>query len=138
MAITAQSPSFSRDHSIEPTVIRVGIENSVHRSSTVILWAMICWGAILRLTQYLSNRSLWFDESLLTQNIVHRSFSELLNPLDNNQAAPLGFLMLERFAVQVWGTSEYALRFLPFLCGLISLLLFHRMAKLSVTARAVP
>jgi hypothetical protein len=125
-------------NSIEPASIRVEIKNSVPSRSTIILWAIICWGVILRLTQYLSNRSLWFDESLLTQNIVHRSFSELLKPLDNNQAAPLGFLMLERFAVQVGGTSEYALRFLPFLCGLLSLLLFHRMAKLSVTARAVP
>ena len=104
-------------------------------SSTTFLWILICWGAMLRLTQYLSNRSLWLDESSLALNIVNRSFSQLLKPLDYGQGAPLGFLILERLAVHVFGTHEYALRLFPFLCGIISLLLFNRLAKLCVTPK---
>jgi hypothetical protein len=117
---------------------KVETENSGSNSSTVFLWAIIFWGTILRFTQYLSNRSLWYDESTLAQSIVNRSFSELLKPLDYNQGAPLGFLMLERSAVQAFGTTEYALRLFPLLCGVISLLLFYRIAKLTVAPRAVP
>jgi hypothetical protein len=107
-------------------------------SSTTFLWILICWGVMLRLTQYLSNRSLWLDEASLALNIVNRSFSQLLKPLDYGQGAPLGFLILERLAVHVFGTHEYALRLFPFLCGIISLLLFNRLAKLCVTSKAVP
>src|SRR6202047_2856257 len=117
---------------------KVEIEDTGSNRSTVFLWTIIFWGAILRLTQYLSNRSLWYDESTLAQSIINRSFSELLKPLDYNQGAPLGFLMLERAAVQAFGTSEYSVRLFPLLCGVISLLLFYRIAKLSVAPRAVP
>jgi hypothetical protein len=46
--------------------------------------------------------------------------------------------MLERSAVQAFGTSEYALRLFPFLCGVISLLLFYRVAERFVAPKAVP
>src|ERR1700730_1079621 len=114
------------------------IEDSVSRGPTKFEWLIIVLGALLRLTQYLSNRSLWLDEANLALNIVSRSFLQLLKPLDNNQGAPIGFLMLERSAVQLFGPGEYALRLFPFLCGLISLLLFHRLARQSVTPKAVP
>jgi Dolichyl-phosphate-mannose-protein mannosyltransferase len=114
------------------------IEHTGSRGPTKFEWLIIVVGALLRLTQYLSNRSLWLDEANLALNIVNRSFLQLLKPLDNNQGAPIGFLMLERSAVQLFGPGEYALRLFPFLCGLISLLLFHRLARQSVTPRAVP
>jgi hypothetical protein len=107
-------------------------------SPTTFCWTIICWGTILRLTQYVSNRSLWFDEATLAQSIVNRSFSGLLKPLDYGQGAPLGFLMLERSAIQALGTSEYALRLWPLLCGITSLLLFYQVAKLSITPKAIP
>lgn len=114
------------------------IENSGLYQSTSLLLIIICWGSLLRLTQYLFNRSLWLDESMLALNIVNREFSQLLSPLDYNQGAPLGFLMLERLAVQVFGTSEYALRLFPLISGIISLFLFYHMAKRTVTSKAVP
>lgn len=107
-------------------------------SSNTFFWIVICWGIILRLTQYLSNRSLWFDEATLVQSIVNRSFSGLLKPLDYGQGAPVGFLMLERSAVQAFGSSEYALRLFPLLCGIIALFFFYRLAKLAVTPKAIP
>src|SRR5712692_1214244 len=107
-------------------------------TSPLFLWIIICCGALLRLAQYLFNRSLWFDEALLAHNIINRSVSGLLKPLDYAVGAPLGFLMLEKLAVQMFGSSEYALRLVPLLAGILSLYLFYRVAKLCVTPKAVP
>jgi hypothetical protein len=101
-------------------------------------WILIGLGIILRLTQYLFNRSLWLDESLLALNIIEKSFSELVRPLDYWQGAPVGFLMLERSAVQVLGPSEYALRLFPLLSGVASLFLFYEVAKQYIKPKAVP
>ena len=107
-------------------------------TSPTFLWMIIGYGVLLRLSQYLFNRSLWADETLLALNIIHRSFSELFKPLDYVQGAPIGFLILERLAVRAAGNGEYALRLFPLLCGIFSLLLFYQVAKLSLTPKAVP
>jgi hypothetical protein len=91
---------------------------------------LVCIGIGIRLRAYLFNRSLWLDESLLALNIVNRSFSALLlEPLGLGQAAPPGFLVAQRLAVQAFGSNEYALRLVPLLSGVLSLLLFAYLAK---------
>ena len=67
-------------------------------------------GAALRLVHYLDRRSLWLDEAMLALNVASRGFLELLTPLDYHQAAPLGFLWLERALVALLGPTELALR----------------------------
>ena len=49
------------------------------------------------------------DEAFIALNIRGRSFVELLAPLDLNQVAPLGFLLLEKLAVRLLGGSLVAL-----------------------------
>lgn len=98
----------------------------------------VWFGAIVRLVQYLSNRSLWEDEANLALNIVNRSYSELLQPLDYNQAAPPGFLWIEKFAVQLLGNNEYALRLFPLIAGLVSLIAFYKLATRYAAAVAAP
>lgn len=100
--------------------------------------AGVVFGAIVRLIQYLSNRSLWEDEANLALNIVNRSYLELLQPLDHNQAAPPGFLWIEKFATQVLGNSEYALRLFPFVAGIISLVAFYQLATRYASVVAAP
>src|SRR5688500_2083746 len=87
---------------------------------------VIALGFMLRVIQFLFNRSLQVDEAMLSLNIVHRSFTALLLPLDMNQSAPVLFLILEKFAVLVLGNMEYALRLLPLVSSVICLLLIHR------------
>jgi hypothetical protein len=58
-------------------------------------WLIIGLGIVLRLTQYVFNRSLWYDEANLALNIIDRSVLELFQPLDHDQGAPIGFLLLE-------------------------------------------
>lgn len=101
-------------------------------------WFIICFGIAVRLVQYFYNRSLWADEAVLALNIVNRSYLELLQPLDYDQGAPFGFLIVEKLAVQIFGDNEYALRLFPLLSGIISLLLFYQLAKRFLRGYAVP
>ncbi|ESA32072.1 membrane protein [Leptolyngbya sp. Heron Island J] len=98
-------------------------------------WLDICClfglgiGILLRLSQYLSNRSLWFDEVALGLNLLDRGYFELLDALDYNQAAPPLFLWIEKLALETWGSHEYALRLFPLLGGLLSLGLFYQVTR---------
>ncbi|NJO70711.1 MAG: glycosyltransferase family 39 protein [Oscillatoriales cyanobacterium RM1_1_9] len=86
------------------------------------------FGILVRLMQYFGNRSLWFDEISLSLNIIRRSYGDLLNPLDHNQAAPPGFLWIEKLATQVLGNNEYALRLFPLMSSLVALVCFYQLA----------
>ncbi|MEM8809777.1 MAG: glycosyltransferase family 39 protein, partial [Cyanobacteria bacterium P01_G01_bin.38] len=97
----------------------------------------LLFGLILRLVQYASNRSLWFDEASIALNL-HRSYLQLLSKLDYNQAAPPLFLWAEKFAVQILGDNEYALRLFPLIAGLASVVLFYRLAKRLTTGWTTP
>lgn len=92
-------------------------------------WAPFFIGFILRLRQYLSGRSLWADEAMLALNIVNRNFAGMFQPLEYNQGAPLGFLLIEKFFNALFGRQEIVLRFFPFLMGIASLALFCLLAK---------
>src|SRR5258708_34470851 len=107
-------------------------------SDVWLVRTLILLGVLLRLRQCLFNRSLWLDESLLTLNLLSRSARELLKPLDYHQGAPLGFLMLEKGVISFLGTSEMALRLIPFLAGIVSLFLFTLVAKRFLTPMPVP
>jgi len=82
-------------------------------SNPTIVWGFIVFGILVRLRQYLFDRSLWLDESFLALNIIHRSAAGLLKPLDYNQAAPLGFLLLQKAAARYLGSGELVLRLRP-------------------------
>lgn len=98
----------------------------------------IAFGIIIRLAQYISNRSLWGDEAYIALNIVNRSYLELLQPLDYDQAAPPGFLWVEKLAVQLFGNNEYSLRLFPLIAGIVSLLALYKLGKWSISAIALP
>lgn len=99
------------------------------RLINIFSWLTIAFGIIVRLIQYISNRSLWADEAVLALNIVNRSYNELGQPLDYDQAAPIGFLWLEKLAVEILGNNEYALRLFPFIAGIIGIFLFTQLAS---------
>jgi hypothetical protein len=114
-----------------------GLRKGSHDLSKALPMLFIGLAIILRLVQYLYNRSLWVDESFLALNIINRSFKTLLQPLDFNQGAQVGFLMIEKAAVELLGQSEYVLRLFPFICGILSIFLFYRLAKHCLQGKAV-
>jgi uncharacterized membrane protein len=107
----------------------------VSRELLLLLFAL---GAALRIRQYLANRSLWLDESFLAVNIIEHPIRDLFGPLQFNQAAPPGFLLVEKVATDVFGKSEYALRAFPLACGLISIVLFTALARRLIRPLVVP
>lgn len=109
-----------------------------YSSRQLLLILIIALGISLRLFLYLSNHSLWLDECMLTLNIINRSFVQLFYPLDYNQGAPIGFLLIEKLVTIVLGTSEYALRLVPFFCGIVSIFLFLKLAQKYLSQRSVP
>jgi hypothetical protein len=107
-------------------------------SDQLITQGLLVLGVVLRLRQYLFNRSLWLDESLLVLNLLTRSAAELLKPLSYHQGAPLGFLMLEKAVIRYFGSGEMALRLIPLVGGIASLFLFAALAKKFLVRSAVP
>ena len=80
-------------------------------------------GGAVRIEQFGWRRSLWLDEALVTANIVGRDFAGLMHPLSGQQGAPVGWLWAERASVLVFGNNEYALRLVPLMAGLSSIVL---------------
>src|SRR5690242_6975664 len=81
--------------------------------SQIIPWSLILLGTFVRLQHYLFNRSLWADEASIALKIVNDSVAAFLHPLAFSQAAPFGFLLIEKFSVLIFGNSEYSLRLFP-------------------------
>ena len=87
------------------------------------------YGILLRVRQYLVNRSMWHDEANLALNIVHRDFGALLQPLDYDQGAPLGFLFIVKFFTLLFGNDDFIMRILPIAAGILGVYFADRLAK---------
>ena len=107
-------------------------------SSNGVTFILAAAGAVLRIWHYLSNRSLWIDEAMLATNILKRPWAELAKPLDFLQAAPIGFLYLEKSVTLLLGPEEHALRLIPLIAGLVSLVLFVSVARRTLAGVAIP
>jgi 4-amino-4-deoxy-L-arabinose transferase-like glycosyltransferase len=94
-----------------------------------VLWVGVAAGSSVRVEQFLTRRSLWLDEALVSMNVVQRGFGGLTHPLDYQQAAPVGWLWAQRATVTILGVNEYSLRLLPLVAGLVSLLLVGYLAE---------
>ena len=92
-------------------------------------WLILIFGAVLRIGQFIFNRSVTEGEAALALNIIDRSYAGLLKPLDLVQAAPYGFLVIQKTMLNIFGNNDYSLRIVPFIAGLFALGLFWRFAK---------
>ena len=103
-----------------------------------VLFIAICFvGIFLRVYLYAINRSLALDEAMLALNIVEASsYSDLFGPLRYNQGAPLGFLLLEKFAISWLGNKDYVLRLVPLLAGIAAVILMYLVARHYTTVQS--
>jgi len=119
---------------LHPTANDSRLTTSGSKSLGTITWAIVALGVVLRCLSYTRRSILWTDEAAMAHNIVERSLSALLTvPLDYGQAAPKGFLLLEWLMTRAFGASELAFRFVPFVSGIVSVLLFAAIARRLLT-----
>jgi hypothetical protein len=93
------------------------------------LAALLVLGIAARLAAYLSCASYWYDEAYVLRNIMHRSCGELLQPLDDQQAAPPLFLFLLRGFYLLGGSGEWLMRLPAFVAGMLGLALTVPLAR---------
>lgn len=78
-------------------------------------------GIGLEIYQWAGARPLWLDEEMIALNVRDRALTDLAGTLWLAQSAPLGWLALQRTVLLVFGTSEHALRLVPMLFGIATL-----------------
>lgn len=110
------------------------IAQSFNRLSTAstkdrIGLVVVLVGIALRAARFLDPRPLWLDEALLALNILGRPPQMWLQPLQEGQISPVGFLGLEWVITRVGGAGEATLRFLPLLASIVALVAFARLAR---------
>ena len=94
---------------------------------------LIALGAVVRIVQYIHYRALFHDEGVLASNVLDHSLKELFLPYGDSMAPGL-YMVLTKIALTLGGVNEYAARFIPFLGGLVLLLIFYPVARKLSTA----
>ena len=100
------------------------------------LWILCAVGIAVRLEQYLYNRSLWLDESLMVLNLLHRSYAQLARPLDYQLVAPLAWLFAEKACSLLFGPSELAFRLVAIVGGSLAMVTVVALARELLSPRA--
>lgn len=93
--------------------------------------AFVVLGLVARTTRWLLDFPFWGDESNLALNFLDRGFTDLLAPLDHAQVAPLGFLAAELLVVRTLGIGEVALRVVPWVASVASVLAFWYLTRVA-------
>lgn len=96
----------------------------------VTVYIILSLGILLRLFHYFYDRSLWMDEIYLSSSFSHFSYADLATKiLDYEQKSPVAFLWIVKWSVNTFGYHEKALRLVPLIAGIISLLLFTKVIR---------
>lgn len=104
-------------------------------SANSMLWTylaimVLALGVLARIYCYVWHKDLWLDEAMLAFSMYGISFKELFfAPLPFTQAAPVGVLLVSKVLGVAFGYSEWVLYFLPFVCGLGTLILAYMIGK---------
>lgn len=114
--MTATTSQGALEHTLPSPFTRLTIGDAVLMLVGVL-------GIGLRWRRYLFARSLWLDEAALAVNILQRDPLTLAGSLEFGQVAPYGFLLVTKGIAAVFGPSELALRLLPFLASVGSMIL---------------
>ncbi len=105
-------------------------------SARVWTWAFLIGGTLLRVWHYALNHVIWYDEAVLLDNILDKSYGELLGPLRSAVAAPPLYLWLLKSLYLLFGDEPYVWRALPLLAGCANLFLMVPLARAVLTPHA--
>lgn len=84
---------------------------------------------------YSYHRDLWADEMRLAHNLFEKGYWGLFSNLIEDQAAPPFFLMVSKSILNLGLDLELSLRFLPFVCAILSVFLFYKLAEKVLTSK---
>ncbi|HVS38295.1 MAG TPA: hypothetical protein VMS17_22245, partial [Gemmataceae bacterium] len=90
----------------------------------VFVLLLAALGLLLRLYCYFCDPSIWFDEAALMLNVLDKSYSGLLGPLEYAANGPPLFLWLEKSLVGWLGDSSWTWRLPALAASCLSLILF--------------
>ncbi len=119
-------PQNGRDRSPQMQPSPTFQQRYANRLFQIAVLVLIAFGLLLRASKYLPGYSMRGDELAVTQNLIDRSALDLMTkPLDYEQAAPFGFVLLVKALITALGPSEYVLRLVAFVAGCASLILMQ-------------
>lgn len=107
-------------------------QSSLFNLRQINFWiALVLMAAIaLHSIHFIFRTSMWFDELTAALNVRDKSFYQLVTQsLDYNQVAAVGFLLLQKLSIVLFGVNDHAYRFFPFLFSIVSLFLFLEISK---------
>lgn len=91
-------------------------------------WVIICVGTLLRFIG-LASQSVWEGEYMTAAlSTGGNIFYVLFNSLENAPHPPL-FYLLEHAMVSIFGMSEFSIRLLPAIFGLINIFVFYKLVR---------
>ena len=90
----------------------------------IILLIVVALGIFIRIHAFLHTHNIFYDEAALLLNIKERTYSQLFLPLDYEQCCPPLFMILGKFIYTHFGLNLYAIKSIPFVFSLLSLILF--------------
>jgi hypothetical protein len=93
-------------------------------------------GVFWRLLHYFLQFPIWGDEAFVCLNFPNQDYLGLTGQLRHAQVAPILFLWGEMTAFRLLGASELAMRLLPLVAGLCGLVLFWRLARVTLAPLA--
>lgn len=109
----------------------------VDRWYFLVFALILFFGVTVRISAYLQAPALWYDEAFFANKLIHLPMRLMILPEEGKapfdermQPYPAGFLALLKLSTVLLGPSELALRFVPFLAGIISLLVFRRLSDI--------
>ncbi|WP_321369280.1 glycosyltransferase family 39 protein [uncultured Draconibacterium sp.] len=98
------------------------------KTINILLFIFILLGSLLAAINFFHDRSLWLDEAYLALNIANKPLKELLIPLDYNQVAPIGFLVIEKAFSAAFSNTDWSLRIFPMLLFFSSIYFMYQVS----------
>lgn len=93
-----------------------------HRGVWTLAIAIALVGIAVDIYQWSGAPTFWLDEEMIALNFRDRSFAELSGALWLEQSAPYGWLVLQRAVLLTIGDGELALRLVPLLFGIATVI----------------
>jgi Dolichyl-phosphate-mannose-protein mannosyltransferase len=90
---------------------------------------VVVLGLLWRTLRYALGFPLWGDEAFVAVTLLERDCAELSRPPEFYQIVPPGFLWGEWLVSRWLGAGEWALRLIPYLAGVASLVWFRRFCR---------